>query len=86
MTIAPPSGAGPAYFSPSGDVEPTRSETSTYSSGLFAAVTPGQVTLTMGPQAIQCVPNYGGWPAGSNAVRVPVAAGFETRVSMRCHK
>jgi hypothetical protein len=86
MTIAPPPGAAPAYFSPGGEVEPTRVETSTYSSGLFAAVTPGEVTLTMGPPSIQCVPNYGGWPSGVNAVRVPVAAGFETRVSMRCHK
>jgi hypothetical protein len=44
------------------------------------------VTLTMGPTSVQCVPNYGGWPSGNNAVRVPIAAGFETRVSMRCHK
>jgi hypothetical protein len=83
MTIA---GAAPPYFSPSGEVEPTRSETSTYSSGLFAAVAPGEAPLTMGPRSIECVPNYGGWPSGINAVRVPVAAGFETRVSLRCHE
>jgi hypothetical protein len=85
MAIAPSSGVGPSFFSPGGEVEPARTETSTFSSGLFAAVTPGAVTLTMGPSSIQCVPRYGGWPAGPNAVRVPVAAGFETRVSMRCH-
>jgi hypothetical protein len=86
MTISPSSGIGPSFFSSTGEVEPSRPETSTYGSGLFAAVTPGEATLTMGPQSVQCVPSYGGWPSGPNSVRVPIAAGFETRVSMRCHK
>jgi hypothetical protein len=86
ITIAPSSGVGPSFLSAAGDVDPTLHETSTDSSALFAAVAPGEVTLTMGTTGAACVPNYGGWPSGVGSVRVPVAAGYETRVSMRCPK
>jgi hypothetical protein len=86
MAIQPASGRGPLYFTATSDPDPGRTSTSTWSSGLFAAVKPGEVTLTFGPPFVTCVPLYGGWPSGPNSVRVPVAAGFETRTVMRCHR
>jgi hypothetical protein len=86
MAIEPKSGQGPLYFAPSSKPDPQRTSTSTWSEALFASVAPGEVTLTFGPAGVTCVPLYGGWPSAiPNSVRIPVAAGFETRLGMRCH-
>jgi hypothetical protein len=87
MAIVPTPGRGPLFFEPNSDPDRRRAATSTWSSGLFAGVKPGEVTLTFGPQSVICVPLYGGWPSATpNSVRLAVAVGFETRVSMACHK
>jgi hypothetical protein len=87
MDVTPKPGRGPLYFAPTSDPDPQRTATSTWSSALFADVPPGEITLTFGPAAVTCVPSYGGWPSSlPSSVRVPIAAGFETRVVMRCHK
>jgi hypothetical protein len=87
MVLTPKPGRGPLYFAPTSDPDPQRTATSTWSSALFADVPPGEVTLTFGPAAVTCVPFYGGWPSSlPNSVRLPIAAGFESRVVMRCHK
>ncbi len=86
MAIEPKLGQGPLYFASDSRPDPTRTTTSTWSEALFASVTPGEVTLTFGPAPVSCVPLYGGWPSPTpNSVRVPVAAGFESSVAMRCH-
>jgi hypothetical protein len=86
MTIEPKSGQGPLYFAPDSRPDPARTKTSTWSDALFIGVTPGEVTLTFGPAPVTCMPSYGGWPSATpNSVRIPVAAGFETRVGMGCH-
>jgi hypothetical protein len=65
----------------------SRTVTSTFSSGLLLGVAPAVVELTMGPADVTCVPGFGGWPSRRpGSVRVPVVAGFETRVSMKCHR
>jgi hypothetical protein len=86
MEMRPGSGLGPLFFSATGDPDPQRASTSTWSSGFFAGVKPGDVTLMFGPSSVTCVPLFGGWPSGPNAVRIPVAAGYETRAVMRCHR
>jgi hypothetical protein len=87
MEISPRSGRGPVFFTPGSDPDPDRKATSTWSSGLFARVQPGEVTLTFGPETVSCVPLDGGWPSPRpNSVRIPVVAGYETRIRMRCHK
>jgi hypothetical protein len=87
MSIAPASGKGPVYFSPDGYPDSKLTATSTWSSGVFAGVAPGEVELHFGPDVVTCVPAWGGWPSKQpNAVRVPIVAGFETRVVMQCHR
>jgi len=86
MAIEPKSGQGPLYFAPNSKPDRSRTATSTWSEALFAGMTPGEVTLTFGPPSVTCTPLHEGWPsAAPNSIRIPVAAGFETRVAMRCH-
>ena len=78
---------GTIYFAPEGSPDMTRTVNSTFSSGLLLGVAPGVVELTMGPADVTCVPGFGGWPSSrQGSVRVPLVAGFETRVSMKCHR
>src|SRR5260370_3167225 len=87
IKISASSGRGPLFFAPNSDPDPQSQTTSTFSSGLFAGVQPGEVTLTFGPQSVTCLPVSGGWPSPlPNSVRVAVAAGYEARVTMRCHR
>jgi hypothetical protein len=87
MTIDPPTGRGPVFFAPTSDPDPGRKATSTWSSGIFGAIAPGEVTLTLGPPSVTCTPLYGGWrSAAPNSIRLVVAAGFETVVTMACHR
>jgi hypothetical protein len=87
ISIDPPSKLGTIYFGPDGSPDMTRTVTSTFSSGLLPGVAPAVVELTMGPADVSCVPGFGGWPSRRpGSVRVPVVAGFETRVSMKCHR
>jgi hypothetical protein len=87
MSIEPSSGRGPVYFADNSDPDPRLTATSTFSSALFANVQPGIVELTFGPDSITCVPDGTGWPSNrANSIRLPIVAGLETRVSMRCHK
>jgi len=87
MAIAPATGARPLFFSSTGDPDPARTATSTWSRALFAGIAPGEVTLTLGPQPLTCTPLHGGWPSPApNSVRVPVLAGFETQVALSCHR
>ena len=68
----------------------TRNATSTSDFGvtLSGDVSPGEVTVTfapIAPGALSCRLYFGGWPASQrNAVRVPIAAGFDTHVAMAC--
>jgi hypothetical protein len=58
-----------------------------YVFGLLVNVAPGEAEITFGPESVTCVPSYGGWPSKRpNSVRIPVVAGFETRVTMQCHR
>jgi hypothetical protein len=84
--VIPKPGLGPLYFGPDSQPDRSRSKTSTWSEALFAGVPPGEVTVTFGPQSLACVPLDRGWPSPiPNSIRIPVAAGFETRIAMRCH-
>jgi hypothetical protein len=85
VSLDPASGMGPFYFTPLGDPDPSRRATSTWSSTLFARLPPGEVRVTVGPEPVACTTYYGGWPSDRpNSIRVPVVAGFETRVTVRC--
>ena len=76
---------GPVYLAEDGAPDSSLVATSTYGDAVFAGVAPGVVELTMGPADVVCVPSFGGWPTSrQGSVRVPVVAGFETVVWMRC--
>jgi hypothetical protein len=86
MSITPASGSGAVYRGPDGTYDPQRTTTSNRASAVFAQIQPGIVEVTFGPENVTCVPLYG-WPSERpNTVRVPVAAGFESYVSMQCRK
>jgi hypothetical protein len=86
VQATPKPGQGPLYFAETSAPDPARTDTSTWSSAAFAGVEPGELTVTFGPASVTCVPAFGAWPSTlPNAVRVPVAAGFETRVFVQCH-
>jgi hypothetical protein len=85
FALDPASGRGPVYFSNSGEVDPARTVASGRSSALFAGLTPGTAVLTVHAPQLTCVPYWGGWPSDvPSAIRVPIIAGFETRVTMVC--
>jgi hypothetical protein len=87
VAIDPPSGHGAVYLAPEGAPDTSLTATSTNGSALIAGVSPGVVELTMGPTDVSCAPSFGGWPSNRpNSVRLPVIAGFATRLAMRCHK
>jgi hypothetical protein len=85
MAMTPGSGEGPFYFAADQTPAPGATATSIDSAALFANVRPGEVTVGYGPSAFACALHFGGWPSAvGNAVRVPIAAGFETHVSQTC--
>jgi len=87
MSVDPPSGHGPFYFAPDGAPDASRTSTSTYAEIIVAGLAPGVVEVTTGPADVTCVPSFGGWPSNRpGSVRVPIVAGFETRLVMQCHK
>jgi hypothetical protein len=87
VDVTPRPGHGPLYFSPTSEVDPQRTATSTWSSAAFAEVQPGEVNVTFGPPSVTCVPSFGGWPSTlPNTIRAPIAPGFESRVVVQCHK
>jgi hypothetical protein len=74
------------YFASSSAPDPERKATSTWGHGLAVGVAPGEATVTVGPPSLTCVPVAGAWPSSHpNSVRVPIVAGLETRVVVRCH-
>jgi hypothetical protein len=87
ISIDPRAKIGPVYLAEDGAPDSSLVATSTYGDAVFAGVAPGVVELTMGPADVVCVPSFGGWPTSrQGSVRVPVVAGFETVVWMRCHR
>jgi hypothetical protein len=87
LGVVPSSGTGPFYFAPKGVPDPALKATSTWSSSVFANLTPGVVEVTFGPGPVTCTPYAGGWPSlKPNTVRVPILAGLESRVIVQCHK
>jgi hypothetical protein len=85
-TMLPTSGSGPFYFDANGTPNPARKSTSSWSSVVFANTTSGVAEIGLGPAAITCVP-ITGWAAQVvNRVRLPVLAGYETHVRMRCNR
>jgi hypothetical protein len=87
MTIVLGSGKGPFYFDADSSPSPSRTSTSTWGAAVFANVTPGIVEILFSPESVSCVPSASGWAGqASNRVRVPVLAGYETHVSLRCHR
>jgi hypothetical protein len=87
LAAVPSSGTGPFYFAPKGVPDPALKATSTWSSSVFANLTPGVVEVTFGPENVTCTPYAGGWPSPKpNTVRVPILAGLESRVVLQCHR
>jgi len=85
VSIAPATGTGPFYLADDGSPAPGAKETSRSSVALFANLTPGTVTVTFAGPGMRCAPTFGGWKtAAPNAVRVPIAPGFETHVAEAC--
>jgi hypothetical protein len=86
LALTPASGTGPFYSESDGAPSRTRRFTSRRGSALFANVSPGVVELEVTPPGVTCVPGSAGWAAPRiNQVRVPVRAGYETRVTLACH-
>jgi hypothetical protein len=84
VTLTPPSGGGPLEVS-SSETAGTRKPRAHSAGVTFAGVTPGPHVLTVDAPPLTCVPASGGWPAdGPGAIRVPIAAGFETVVVVEC--
>jgi hypothetical protein len=83
--LDPASGQGPLYFSERGEAAPDRTTASSRSTALFADLKPGEAVLTIRAPGLVCAPWWGGWPSSApESIRVPIVAGFETRVTMRC--
>jgi hypothetical protein len=86
MSIAPKRGTGPFYFDADSTPNANRTETSTWSVAVFANVEQGVAEITVGPRAVTCVPSTGWASQEVNRVRVPIVAGYETHVRMRCSR
>lgn len=89
IAIVPPCGKGPIYLTAAGAPALSATETSTYGVGFFGNVAPGDVTVTYAAvsasDTLACSLYFGGWESAlPNAVRVPIAAGFDTHVGMAC--
>jgi hypothetical protein len=85
VSIEPASGRGPFYLADDGSPAVGAKETSRNSVALFANLAPGTVTVRMAAAGLRCSPTFGGWKtAAPNAVRVPIAPGFETHVAEAC--
>ncbi|HEX4341228.1 MAG TPA: hypothetical protein VH062_35205 [Polyangiaceae bacterium] len=86
LTLAPATGTGPFYLESNSAPSRSRRFTSTSGATLFANVAPGIVQVNIAPSGVSCVPGGAGWAAPQvNQVRAPVRAGYETRVTLRCH-
>jgi hypothetical protein len=85
VTMSPASGIGPIYDDPLGVGDTSLHATSTGGTGHFADLEPHEVELTFGPADLICSLSFGGWPSNrTNVIRLPIVAGFETRVGERC--
>ena len=88
-SFAPQSGSGPIYITNNGAPSTSLTATSSWGESFFGTITPGEVTVLWAPASasstLTCTPNFGGWPSSlPNAVRAPIAAGFDTHLGMAC--
>lgn len=86
VSIAPASGVGPLYADTNFDPlpDPTLQATSTGGQARFGDMNAGVVEVAIGG-AFSCKVGFGGWPtADPFIVRMPIAAGFETRSELFC--
>jgi hypothetical protein len=85
MGLSPTSGKGPFYDNETGAPDGTLQATSAAGTGHFGGVGPGETEVTFGPSNLVCSATVGGWPSKDpSTVRVPIVAGFETLVGVRC--
>jgi hypothetical protein len=87
MAIAPASGAGPFYASPSGLPDTGLTSTSAFGLAAFVNVEPGQSVVTLAPPSGGCAPSTPGasWPGtGPNTTTVVLVAGYLTHVTLPC--
>ena len=83
--LSPVSGSGPLYDDAMGVADKTLEATSTTGTVHFAGIGPGTIDVDFGPSSVLCSSFVGGWPSPSgNVVEVPVVAGFETLLGVRC--
>ena len=77
----------PMFFAPDGAPDPDRKATSTYSHAIYGNLKPGIIELTVGPPDVTCVPTAFFWPSSHpGAVRAPIVAGLQTRLTLQCHR
>ncbi|MCC6527947.1 MAG: DUF4244 domain-containing protein [Polyangiaceae bacterium] len=85
MTLAPAGGVGPLYADAAGDPDGTLQATTTAGFARYGALPLGTLEVGLLPDTLACQPNFGGWVSPNlNAVRAPVAEGFETHLGFYC--
>jgi len=84
-SLSPATGSGPIYDDPMGVADKTLQATSMNGTVHFGGVGPGTIDVGFGPSKLLCSAFVGGWPSpNTNAVQVPVVAGFETLLGVNC--
>ena len=85
MSLSPSSGSGPFYDDANGAPDKTLQATSAIGTTHFGGVAPGDLEVSFGPSNLFCSAIVGAWPSEHpGMVRVPVVAGVETIVGVRC--
>lgn len=84
ITLSTPSGGRTVYLSRDGRPRTDLGTTSESGRAVVIEVPPGVAEIQIGPESALCSPMSGWAGQGLNRVRVPVLAGHETRVAVRC--
>jgi len=85
ITVSPTPGVGPLYADETGAPDVTLQATSSSGLARFGSLALGEIDVALSAENASCESIFGGWPSTSaNAVRVPIADGFDTRVGFGC--
>jgi hypothetical protein len=85
MALEPSSGSGPFYDNEVGLADKALPATSSYGTGHFAGIEPGELEVVFAPANLLCSSIFGGWPSrNQDSARIPIVAGFETHLGVRC--
>jgi hypothetical protein len=84
ITVSTTSGGRSVYLTRDGRPSPDLAATSQSGHALVIDVPPGIAEVKIGPDSAVCAPLSGWAGQALNRIRVPILAGHETRVAVRC--